>query len=436
MWRARRTDGGQVALGRSFSRLWGAFAISTSGTWLAFDAFPLIAVLVLHAGPTKVAVLAAAGMAVGAVLAVPLGPWMEFRRKRPVMITMDLIRCAALLTVPAAYALGELGFAQLLIVAVVVGAADITFTAASGAYLKWLVPREDLLIANGRFESTQWSATMLGPPLGGAAIGILGPVVTVIANAFSFVGSALGLRAIGPGEPQPPRPVDATSDTPERLHAADLLEGWRYLFGQPTLRALFLNNALVGGLILATTPLLAVMMLGQLHFRPWQYGLSFGAPCIGGLIGSRLARRLVARHGRHRVMRVAGTLRACFPVGLVFLGHGWAGMGLVIAIELALITCMGVFNPVLATYRLEQIEQHRLARTLSAWSVTNSAVKAGMIALWGVLAAATSPRFGVGLAGVLLLATPLLLTRIRPAAHAVAAPVRAASAEAEPARAA
>ena len=405
---------------------------------MAFDAFPLIAVLVLHAGPTKVAILAAAGMAVGAVLAVPLGPWMEFRRKRPVMIAMDVIRCIALLTVPAAYALGGLGFAQLLTVSVIVGGADITFTAASGAYLKWLVARDDLLVANGRFESTQWTATMLGPPLGGAAIGILGPVVTVIADAVSFLGSALGLRAIGPGEPRPRRPVGA--DGPERLRPADLVAGWRYLFGQPTLRALFLNNALVGGLILATTPLLAVMMLGQLHFAPWQYGLSFGAPCIGGLIGSRLSGRLVARHGRHRVMRVAGTLRACFPVGLVLLGHGWMGMGLVIGIELALITCMGIFNPVLATYRLEQIDHHRLARTLSAWSVTNSAVKAAMIALWGVLAAATSPRFGIGLAGVLLLATPVLLRGIRPSSRTAAAPAGAhASAlalDAEPARAA
>lgn len=33
---------------------------------------------------------------------------------------------------------------------------------------------------------------------------------------------------------------------------------------------------------------------------------------------------------------------------------------------------MGVFNPVLATYRLEQIESDRMARTLSAWSVTSN----------------------------------------------------------------
>src|SRR3954469_3114079 len=98
---------------RRFGWLWAAFAVSTAGTWLAFDAFPLIAILVLDAGPAAVSLLAAAGVAVGAGVAIPLGPGVEFRRKRPVMVAMDLIRFAALMTVPAAYALGALTLAQL-----------------------------------------------------------------------------------------------------------------------------------------------------------------------------------------------------------------------------------------------------------------------------------------------------------------------------------
>ena len=185
------------SLGRQFGWLWSAYAVSTLGTWLAFDAFSLIAILALHAGPAEVSVLAAAGLAVGAVVAVPLGPWVEFRRKRPVMMAMDLIRFAALISIPAAFALGWLSFPQLLIVSVVTGAADITFKSASGAYLKALVPGQDLLVANGRFESTTWTATALGPPLGGAAFGLFGPVTTVLANAASFLLSAVGVWAAG-----------------------------------------------------------------------------------------------------------------------------------------------------------------------------------------------------------------------------------------------
>ncbi|WP_406210420.1 MULTISPECIES: MFS transporter [unclassified Streptomyces] len=413
---------GGRSLGRRFGWLWAAYAVSAFGTRLAFDAFTLIAVVVLHAGATEVALLAASGLAVGAVVAVPLGAWVEFRRKRPVMIAADLIRCAALLSIPAAFALDGLGLGQLLVVSVVIAAADITFGAASGAYLKSLVPPEDLLVANGRFEATTWTTTALGPPLGGVAVGVFGPMTTVLVDAVSYLLSALGIRAIGGEEgqqnerqetvrQQQPRP-DASSG----LRMSDLQTGWRHILGHPTLRPLFLNTVLVNALIMAPAPLLAVLMLGQLGFPPWQYGLAFAVPCLGGLLGSRLSRRLVARHGRRRVLLTAGTLRALWPVGLAFVGPGTPGLLLVMAVEFGLITCIGVFNPVLATTRLDRTPQDRTTRTLTAWSITGRTTTAAATALWGLLAALTGTRAAIALAGVLLLATPLLLPRHEPAA--------------------
>ncbi|MFB7456901.1 MFS transporter [Streptomyces sp. NPDC056188] len=396
---------GRRSLGRRFGWLWASYAVSSYGTGFGFGAFPLIAVLVLHSGPAEVAALSAAGRAVGALVAVPLGPWVEFRRKRPVMIAADLVRFAALMSVPAAFAFGRLSFAQLLVVSVCVAAANIAFTAAGGAYLKALLPPEDLLVANSRFESTTWSATMVGPPLGGAAMGLFGPVTTVMADAVSHLLSALGIRAIGGTEPRPAR-----TGAP-RLRAGDLLEGWRHILTHPVLRPLFFNTLAVNGLIMASEPLLAVLLLNRLGFAPWQYGLVFAAPCIGGLVGSRLARRLVARSGHHRVMRTFGVLRACWSVGLAFVQPGLPGILLVIAVQLGLITCCGVYNPVLSTYRLDHTDPDRVARTLAAWSVSTSTAIAALTAAWGLLAAVTSPRIALAAAGVLLLATPLLLPR-------------------------
>ncbi|WP_181763896.1 MFS transporter [Streptomyces albidus (ex Kaewkla and Franco 2022)] len=396
---------GRRALGRRFRWLWASFAVSSYGTSLGFGAFPMIAILVLNSGPAQVAALAATGRAVGAVVAVPLGPWVEFRRKRPVMVAMDLIRFTALMSIPAAFALGWLSFAQLLLVSVVVAGSNIAFNAAGGAYLKALVAPQDLLIANGRFESTTWSATMVGPPLGGAAIGVFGPVATVMADGFSYLLSALGIRAIGGSEPRPARTGVS------RLRAGDLLEGWRQILARPALRPLFFNSIVVNGLIMASEPLLAVLMLGRLGFTPWQYGLVFAAPCVGGLVGSRLARRLVTRFGQHKVMLSAGVLRAIWPVGLAFVQPGVSGMVLVIAVQLGLVTCCSVFNPVLATHRLEHLVPGLVARTMTAWSVSSSAAIAALTAAWGLLAALTGPRTAIAVAGVLLLATPLLLPR-------------------------
>ncbi|GAB3745372.1 MFS transporter [Amycolatopsis oliviviridis] len=395
------------SLGRRFGWLWAAYAASAFGTRFAFDAFSLIAIVALGAGTTEVSLLASAGLVVGAVVALPLGPWVEFRRKRPVMIAMDLVRCLALLTVPVAYTLGLLGFWQLLAVSVVVAAADITFLAASGAFLKTLLPREDLLVANARFESTTWTATVLGPPLGGFAVGLFGPVITIAADAVSYLLSAAGIRAVGGAEPPPAKP-----DGP-RLTSRDLREGWRFILTHPVLRPLFVNTIVVNGLIMATAPLMAVLMLGQLGFAPWEYAVTFAVPCLGGLIGSRISQNVVARYGRDRVLFVAGWLRVCWPVGLVFIQPGVPGLVLVIVVEFALITCIGVFNPVLATSRLELVPLDRAARTLSAWSIAGKLTTAALTALWGLLAAFTGPRAAVGIAGALMLATPLLLPRKR-----------------------
>ncbi|MEU8244410.1 MFS transporter [Actinoplanes missouriensis] len=390
-------------MGRGFGWLWAAYAVSTLGTWLAFDAFSLIAILALDAGPAQVSLLAAAGLAVGALTAIPLGPWVEFRRKRPVMVGADLVRFAAMVSVPVAYVLHVLTFGQLLVVSMVAVTADITFRAASGAFLKWLVPREALLEANARFETTTWIATVLGPPLGGAAIKLFGPVLTVAANAVSFLVSALFLRGAGDREPPPPaRPA-------RRISRADLATGWRHLLADPPLRRLYLNTVLVNGLIMATAPLLAVLMLGTLGFPPWQYGLAFAVPCLGGLLGSRLARPLALRYGRTRVLRVAGVLRVCWSVPLALITPGPAGLATVMIAEFLLILSASVFSPLMATERLDRTPQDRVARVLAAWTVTDKTTVAALTALWGLLAAAAGIRVAIGAAGLLLLATPIFL---------------------------
>ncbi|WP_327733311.1 MFS transporter [Streptomyces nojiriensis] len=394
---------GRRPLGRRFGRLWAAYAVSAYGSGLGFGALPLIAVLALHAGPAEVSALSAVGPAVGALIAVPLAPWVEFRRKRPVMIAMDLTRFAVMATVPVAYFFGWLGFVQLLVVSAVVAAARIASGAAGGAYLKALLRPDDLLVANARFESTNWSSIAVGPPLGGAAIGLWGPVTTVVADALSYLFSALCLTAIRDRE-EAPRPADKGA-----VRAGALLDGWRHITGHPVLRALYLNNMLVSGLIMATEPLLAVLLLRQLGFPPWQYALAFAAPCVGGLIGSRLARRVVARHGRRRVLRTVGTLRAVWLIGLVFVRPGVVGLLVVMAVQLAIIINMSLYTPVLATYRLEHTPTHLVARTLSAWSIGQQASIAVLTALAGLLADATGPRTALTVAGLLILASPLLL---------------------------
>ena len=390
-------------LGRDFGWLWAAYGVSTFGTFFALNAYSYIAIRVLHSGTTQVSLLSGVGTAAGALLAMPLGPWTEFRRKRPVMIAMDLVRFVAQLSLPLAYAMGALSFVQLVLVAVIVSGANVVFKSASGANLKSLVRPSDLLVANARFESTTWTASVLGSSMSGVAIGIVGPVVTVAGDAVSYLLSALGIGAIRGREPAP---------GPARpFSVAEVMDGWRYILGHRTLRLFFFNSVSVNSLIMVGAPVLAVLMLDDLHFTAWEYGLSFGIPCIGGLIGSRLARRLVARFGSHSVLLTAGTARVVWPIGLAFIGPGLAGLAEVIGIELGLIISCSVYNPPNATYRLEQSPPDRVSRVLSAWSITSSLTNAVLTVAWGILAEVTSPRVALAVAGILILGTPLLLPR-------------------------
>jgi len=244
---------------------------------------------------------------------------------------------------------------------------------------------------------------MTGPPIGGALIGAFGPVVTVVADAASYLLSASGIAAM-PGRES--APVTAVSG---RRRRGEMVDGWRYILGHLSLRALLANAVLFNGLVMATAPLLAVLMLGRLGIAPWQYGLAFAAPCVGGLIGSRLARRLRRRYGSRALLRSTGTLRACWPVALAFIPHGVAGVAYVAVVEFGLITTCAVFNPVFSTYRLEQSPSDRVAKVLAAWNITSKTSVALLTALWGALASVVGLRWAIGLAGVLLLLTPLLL---------------------------
>lgn len=119
----------------------------------------------------------------------------------------------------------------------------------------------------------------------------------------------------------------------------------------------------------------------------------------------------MARFGRHWVFRTIGTLRAVWLIGLAFVSPGVVGLVTVMAVELAIIINMSLYGPVLATYRLEHTPKHLVARTLSAWSIGQQASIAVLTAFAGLLAAVTSPRTALTVAGLLILTTPLLLPR-------------------------
>ncbi|WP_250003464.1 MFS transporter [Actinoplanes sp. M2I2] len=392
-----------MALGSDFRRLWSAYAISELGTGVGFGALPLVAVFVLDVPEFQVSLLAALGGLAAAALTLPAGPWIEYRPKRPVMIAADLARFLAIVSVPVAMLAGALTFAQLCVVAVVQAAGTILFAAASGAHLKALVGPGDRDTANGRFEATFWTAYSAGPAVGGLLTSWLGIAWTVTADAVSFLLSAVGVRSLRTPEPPPPAPG------PRRNRLEEITAGWRYIAGHAGLRALFINQQLFAGAMMAASPLLTVLMVRELGFTAWQYGLAWGLACLGGVAGALSTSRLNRRFGRRRVLLVSGVGRALWLWILALIPGGVAGFVLVAAVEFLALFGSGVFNPAFATYRMTETADELLSRVITCWSVTSRTVQPVCIALGGALAAVTSVRTALLVCGAGVLASSVLL---------------------------
>jgi MFS family permease len=395
-----------AALGSDFRRLWAAYGISELGTGLALGALPLVATIALDAPVLQVSLLSALAGLAGAALALPLGPWIEFRTKRPVMIGADLARFAALASVPVAAALGALTYAQLCLVAVVQAVGVIAFNAAGGAHLKALVPAGQRKEANARLEMTFWTVYSAGPPLGGVLVSALGATASMAVDAVSFLLSALAIGRLRTPEPAPP----ARHPTPRWR---ELTAGWHYILTHRDLRALWLNSLVFGGCVMATMPLLAVLMLREMDLAPWAYGVALGLPCLGGILGAYLARRMPER----RALLGFGTVRALWMIFLAIAPSGTAGLIVITASQLGVLISSGAFNPTFATYRMRATEDAFMSRVSAAWSISTRVAQPIMITAGGLLAAVTSTRVSLGILAALVLTSIALLPwrSLRPA---------------------
>ncbi|MET7642435.1 MFS transporter [Streptomyces sp. NPDC005426] len=393
----------QSALGQDFRRLWVAYAVSAAGSAVGMGALPLVALLVLESSALQVSVLAALSAVASGVIVLPLGVRIEHQYKRPVMITADLVRCAVLASIPIAMAFGGLTFAQLCAVGVLQTAASVAFDAASGAHLKALVLPEHRLRANSMLETTNWITVSAGPPVGGLLIGVLGAAATLVVDALSFLGSAVGIRRIREPEPTPPK-RSATSHL-----GRDIAAGWQYLLRHPGLRPLFFNALLFGGSIMMTSPLMAVLMLDDLGLAPWQYGLALGLPCLGGVLGSRLTPLLTRRFGQRRILLLSGVARTLWTILLPLTPSGALGVVIIVAADFGLLFSAGVFGPSFTTYRMAATPDAFMSRVGTSWSVGSKTCQAVFMIAGGLIAAATGVRAALLIAGLLCMASALLL---------------------------
>src|SRR5881409_2927689 len=183
-----------------FMKLWSGQTISEFGTAVSQLALPTIAVLVLHASAFEVALLGTVEFLPFLLFTLPAGVWVDRLPRRAILIVGDLGRAALGVSVPIAYALGDLQLGQLYVVGFLTGILTVFFDVAYQSYLPSLVGREQLVEGNSKLEVTRSGAQVAGPGLAGLLIKLATAPYAILVDTASFLFSGGFLLAIGKRE--------------------------------------------------------------------------------------------------------------------------------------------------------------------------------------------------------------------------------------------
>jgi MFS family permease len=279
-----------------FVKLWTAETVSQFGTQVSQLAIPFVAITLLNATTFEIGLLNVVDFLPFLLIGLVAGVWVDRLHRRPILIAADLGRAVLLATIPLAYALDVLTILQLYVVGFAVGCLTVFFDVAYQSYLPSLVGREHLVEGNGKLEISRSAAAILGPGFGGLLIGILQAPFAIIADAISYVGSALFVLLIRRHEP-PPDHHEGTVAGPRTGMRREMAEGLRYVVTHRYLRSIAACTGwgnLFGNIGFAV---LMVFAYRELQMPVEAVGAAFSIGSLGALAGAFGSSRIAARIG-------------------------------------------------------------------------------------------------------------------------------------------
>ncbi|WP_405690781.1 MFS transporter [Streptomyces sp. NBC_00057] len=390
-----------------FGRLFAATALGQLGDRIIFLALPLVAIVALNADEFQVGSLAAMTTAGSLLVGLPAGAWVDRMRKRSVMISADLARAVALLTIPVAWWSNLLTIWWLYAVALVHGVLTVFFDVAYVSYLPHLVGRGNLVEGNSKLSAIRSVTSISGPGMAGPLVGWLGAPVTLLVSSVGMAMSGLLATSIRKRE-QKPEP----SEHPQLLR--DIKDGLKFVLKHPTLRAIILGDAIFNLFLVMYQTMLLVFLEREINLESFGIGLILSGMGCGALLGALSATRFSKRVGQGPVIWLA-PLVTCPLTALMPLAHpGWSVY--VAALGLASLSLGGVVRFVAQSSFQQTLTPDRLLGRMSA---TARFVSWGGIPLGGLLGGASGSVVGakatlwIGAAGMTLSILPYILSPLR-----------------------
>lgn len=300
----------------SFHRLAAANLAAQSAEQLSLAAVPLVAVLVLGAGPGEIGLLAAVQTLPYLLLSIPLGLLADRLPRRAVMVAGEAMRAISLVLLLLMLLSGALSIAGLAVVGFAGAVGTVAFSVAAPALIPALVPRESLGRANGRIELARSSAYAAGPALAGALVAWLGgAVVFAIGALLSCAALALLLRIAEPARPAPAA----------RHPLKEMRDGAQFVWRHAHLRPMVLTGVAWNIAWFVLQSAYVPYALRVLGLGPDAVGITLGCYGAGMVTGSLLAPRIVSRLPFGRAIQLgpaASVLAAALMVATLLLPSG------------------------------------------------------------------------------------------------------------------
>jgi MFS family permease len=275
-----------------YRRMWFSILFSNLGGQITMLALPLTAVFLLDATPTQMGFLTAMEIAPFVLLSLPSGVLIDRMRKLPLYIAGEIFMGLALLTIPAAWALGFLNMPLMYAVSFALGTVYTIAGSASQIVLTQLVGRDKLVQAYSQNAIAGSMAEVMGPGLAGLLIRVFGAPLALVMDALLLIGSVAMLKGIHIHEKVPPR-----STWKDRSFKQDLLKGLEFVKSQKMLLEM---AATVGAwqffaqLALSVQIIFAVKDLG---LDETLVSMSFVALGVGSVLGGMAGPKLSTKLG-------------------------------------------------------------------------------------------------------------------------------------------
>jgi MFS family permease len=387
----------------NFRKFWLGQSISLFGAQITYIALPLTAVLVLDASAAEMGYLGAAALLPHLFFALPAGVLLErVARRRHVMILADVGRACLLASLPLAYAFDSLTFTQLYIVAFGTGTLAVLFDISYMTLYVAVVERERYIEANSLLHGSRSFSYIAGPSVGGVLVQLLSAPAALIADAASFVCSALFLARLEAPEPPLERHTTRVRD--------EVKEGLAFLFRNSILRPALCGTATLNFFNYAFWALFLLYATNDLGIKAGTLGLVLGAGACGGLIGAVVAGRLGRRIGLGPAF-IVGMVLFPLPLLLVPAAEGTRPLVLTMLFVAEFLSGLGVMIlDINASAFMTALTPDRLrSRTTGAFNFVNWGIRPLGSLLGGALGSAIGLRPALWLSSVAALAGVLWL---------------------------